>query len=167
MNKTYFLNSSGSWSFSRNQKRIIGGITPNPRDILHAARKCFSVQMTTNRYGTKAPITKPQSIMTLVNRMNHLFLVPLFNSPVASLQATEPAGYSPPIPIPTRKRYAVSAANIPCRLPWYPYEPAPRAAKTMRIIVETRREFLRDLPKISMSAFPFQTLRRVECPSSL
>lgn len=32
--------------------------------------------------------------------MNHLFRVPFWISPVASAAATEPAGYSPPIPIP-------------------------------------------------------------------
>ena len=72
------------------------------------------------------------------------FRVPAFNSPVASEQATDPAGYSPPIPIPTRNRYAVIAANKPEELPPAPYAPAPRAAKIMRMTVETRREFLRD-----------------------
>jgi len=140
----YLLNSSGSFSFSRRYNRSSGGTTPSPREILHTARKCFSVQMTTRRYGTKAPITKPQSMATFVNIMNHRFRVPLFNSPVASEQATEPAGYSPPMPIPTRNLYAVRAANSPCRLPPAPYEPAPSAAKTMRMTVETRREFVRD-----------------------
>lgn len=70
----------------------------------------------------------------------YLFLCPAFSSPELSAQATLPAGYSPlfyprswsaqfkkllfwasrsihPIPIPIKNRYAVSAANIPPRLP--------------------------------------------------
>lgn len=51
--------------------------------------------------GTKAPITKPQSIIEFVKRMNHRFRVPDFNSPLDSAQLTLPAGYSPPMPMPT------------------------------------------------------------------
>jgi len=42
-----------------------------------------------------------QSIMVLVKRMNQVFLVPDLSSPVDSAQPTLPAGYSPPMPIPT------------------------------------------------------------------
>ena len=45
--------------------------------------------------GTKAPKTNPQSIMEFVNKMNHLFRVPLLSSPLDSAQPTLPAGYSP------------------------------------------------------------------------
>lgn len=45
--------------------------------------------------GTKAPITKPQSIIEFVKRMNHLLRVPDFSSPLDSAQLTLPAGYSP------------------------------------------------------------------------
>ena len=92
----------------------------------------------------KAPMTKPQSIITFVNRINHRFRVPDFSSPVASEHATLPAGYSPPIPIPTRNRYAVRAANMPCKLPPAPYDPAARAVKTIRMTVESSREFFLD-----------------------
>lgn len=47
--------------------------------------------------GKKAPKTKPQLIMVLVKRMNHLCLVPFFRSPVDSAHPTLPAGYSPEI----------------------------------------------------------------------
>jgi hypothetical protein len=42
-----------------------------------------------------------QSIMVLVKRMNHVLRVPDLSSPVDSAQPTLPAGYSPPMPIPT------------------------------------------------------------------
>lgn len=42
---------------------------------------------------TKAPITKPQSMATLVKRTNRVLRDPAFVSPVASAAATEPAGY--------------------------------------------------------------------------
>lgn len=103
----------------------------------------FSVNMRTKIYGTNAPMTNPQSIATLVNKINQVFLVPVFTSPDASAAATLPAGYSPPMPIPTRKRYAVRAAIIPERVP-PPYEPALRAVKMIMMTVATRREFLRD-----------------------
>jgi len=52
-----------------------------------------------------------QSIMEFVNKMNHMFLEPALSSPVDSAHPTEPAGYSPPIPMPTyglSDRYLVS-----------------------------------------------------------
>jgi hypothetical protein len=58
----------------------------------------------TSTQGMKAPKTKPKSIITFVKIINHLFRVPLFKSPEASDAATLPAGYSPPIPTPTRNR---------------------------------------------------------------
>ena len=39
--------------------------------------------------------------MVLVKRMNHMFLVPDLSSLVDSAAPTLPAGYSPPIPMPT------------------------------------------------------------------
>jgi len=39
--------------------------------------------------------------MVLVNIMNQRFLDPCLSSPVDSAQPTDPAGYSPPIPMPT------------------------------------------------------------------
>lgn len=44
-----------------------------------------------------------QSIMVLVNMMNHRFREPDLSSPVDSAAPTLPAGYSPPMPIPTFK----------------------------------------------------------------
>ncbi len=64
------------------------------------ARLWSSPRIQTQTRGTKAETTKPTSILKLVNKINHLFLVPFLTSPVASEAATEPAGYSPPIPIP-------------------------------------------------------------------
>jgi hypothetical protein len=49
----------------------------------------------------KAMPVLTQSIAVLVNMINQRFLVPFFNSPVDSAAPTLPAGYSPPIPIPT------------------------------------------------------------------
>lgn len=40
------------------------------------------------------------------------------------------------MPIPRRNLYAVNAANRPWMLPPAPYEPAPSAAKTIRMTVE-------------------------------
>ena len=137
------LYCSGSWSLSRIKSSTIGGTTPNPKATRQVARRWFSEKIRTKTYGTNAPMTKPQSIATLVNIMNHIFLVPDLTSPDASAAATLPAGYSPPIPIPTRKRNAVSAAIMPGSEP-PPYEPAQRAVKMIMMTVATRREFLRD-----------------------
>jgi hypothetical protein len=46
-------------------------------------------------------MVQTQSIIVLVNRMNHVFLVPDFSSLVDSAHPTLPAGYSPPMPMPT------------------------------------------------------------------
>lgn len=46
-------------------------------------------------HGTKAPMTKPQSIIVFVKRMNHLLREPDLSSPLDSAQLTLPAGYSP------------------------------------------------------------------------
>ena len=70
-------------------------MTPSPRQILHAARRWFSVQAKTTIIGARVEATNPISIWTLVNMMNHRFLCPSFSSPVLSAQATLPAGYSP------------------------------------------------------------------------
>lgn len=78
-------------------------------------------------------MTKPQSIIVLVKRMNQRLRVPDFMSPLASAQPTLPAGYSPathelhsmtiflnipPIPTPTKNLQAVRMLNIPVALPW-------------------------------------------------
>lgn len=42
-----------------------------------------------------------QSIIVLVNMMNHRFREPDLSSPVDSAAPTLPAGYSPPMPMPT------------------------------------------------------------------
>ena len=103
--------------------------------------------------GTRLAATKPKSICTVVNMMNQRFRWPSLSSPVDSAQATLPAGYSPldhrqprprmycpifphPMPIPMKKRHAAKAANRPPVLPPAPYEPAERAAKTNRMIVD-------------------------------
>lgn len=89
--------------------------------------------------GTKAPKTKPRSIMLLVKRMNQRLRVPLLSSPLDSAQPTLPAGYSPadrqtvsqspffedaeargdapPMPMPTKKRHAASMLNMPTASP--------------------------------------------------
>lgn len=116
-------------------------------------------------HGTKAPNTKPQSIMEFVNRMNHRFRVPLLSSPLDSAQPTLPAGYSPdarqrwvsvviwvalplrgripPIPIPTKNLQAVNILNMPTASP-LKYEPVAKAVKIIRIKVDTTRELVRD-----------------------
>src|ERR1700722_9787510 len=81
---------------------------------------------------------------TFVNMMNQKFRVPDLSSPDASAADTLPAGYSPPIPIPRKKRYAVRAAKRPSILPPAPYAPAQSAVKTNKMIVETSKEFLLD-----------------------
>lgn len=62
----------------------------------------------------------------------------------ASAQATEPAGYSPPIPTPIKKRYAVRAASIPGIEPPAPQEPEQRMENKIRILVETSMPSLRE-----------------------
>lgn len=52
-----------------------------------------------------------QSIIVLVNMTNQKLRVPLFSSPVDSAQPTLPAGYSPPMPIPTYASRLVSNSS--------------------------------------------------------
>lgn len=42
--------------------------------------------------------------------------------------------YSPPMPMPMRKRYAASAAKRPCVLPPAPYAPAHKMEKMIRTV---------------------------------
>jgi hypothetical protein len=59
------------------------------------------------------------------------------------------------VPIPKKNRYATSAARRPVGLPPAPYEPVPRVAKRMMIIVDAKRDHFREkwsevYPKNSM-----------------
>lgn len=63
-------------------------------------RRLSSPRIHRNKSGMKALTTKPISIIKFVKKMNQRLRVPFLISPVASAAATEPAGYSPPIPIP-------------------------------------------------------------------
>ena len=64
--------------------------------------------------GSKCIKLSLQSIITFVNMMNHRLRVPLFNSPVDSEQATDPAGYSPPIPYYTRSALNLNLGGSRC-----------------------------------------------------
>ncbi|GME86129.1 unnamed protein product [[Candida] boidinii] len=79
-----------------------GGMAPIPKVTLQTGVKCFGVQIQSITIGTKAEITKPKSIMKLVNQAKYLFLLPAGNKAEASAQAAEPVGYSAPIPIPKK-----------------------------------------------------------------
>ena len=109
------LNSSGSLSLIRRYSRLKGGMHPNPRATRQAARRWSVVKMRTRTIGTNAATTKPMSIWTLVNMMNHLFLCPALSSPVLSAHATLPAGYSPLQPISTVRYTGYSPRLTQCR----------------------------------------------------
>lgn len=53
-----------------------------------------------------------QSIMVFVKRMNHMFLVPDLSSLVDSAAPTLPAGYSPPMPMPTYLSVSLSGVYM-------------------------------------------------------
>lgn len=48
------------------------------------------------------------------------------------------------MPMPSRNRHAVRAANNPPALPPAPYDPADRAAKTMSIMVDAMSAHFRE-----------------------
>jgi len=92
-----------------------------------------------------------QSIMLLVKRMNHMFLLPDLSSPVDSAHPTLPAGYSPPMPMPTcaRTSYQRSALFYIETLDWAAYKEAPGCqdvehADRVAMIVGTRRQSRKD-----------------------
>lgn len=56
-----------------------------------------------------------QSIIVLVKMMNHMLRVPDFSSLVDSAQPTLPAGYSPPIPMPTYPKLSDTRVSLTAR----------------------------------------------------
>lgn len=141
----FFLYAWGSSMNMRAMRRISGGMAPRSRVPRQTARRWLSPKILYRARATSHAIVNARSSCELVAQMKRrccFFLwMPSFS--VASAAATDPEGYSPPRPIPRKKRNAIRQLMSTCGVG--PALHAVRMEKTKMMAVQRNMANLRPI----------------------